>query len=63
MSYIVKQHVQKAYRIYDTTTDEYINLDLSRSSANQIARKLNLGSGFEGLIPDFFNKEYIVPYK
>jgi len=63
MSYIVKQHVQKAYRIYDTTTDEYINLDLSRSRANQIARKLNLGSGFEGLIPDFFNKEYIVPYK
>jgi hypothetical protein len=63
MSYIVKQHVQKAYRIYDTTTDEYINLDLSRSRANQIARKLNLGSGFEGLIPDFFNKEHIVPYK
>lgn len=62
MSYIVKQFAQ-AYRIYDTSKDEYINIDMSRSKANQVARKLNLGSGFDGFIPEFFNKEYVIPYK
>lgn len=63
MSYIVKQFAQRAYRIYDTSKDEYINIDMSRSKANQVARKLNLGSGFDGFIPEFFNKEYVIPYK
>jgi len=68
MSYIVKQYAERSYRIYDTSKDEFINIDLSRSRANQIARKLNLGSGFDGFIPDFFNKEffnkeYVIPYK
>ena len=63
MSYIVKEYAQKVYRIYDTSKDEYININMSRNRANQIARKMNLGSGFEGFIPDFFNKEYVIPYK
>lgn len=59
MSYIVKEYAKRSYRIYDTSKDEFININFSRNRANQIARKLNLGSGFEGLIPDFFNKEYL----
>lgn len=39
--------------IWDNSTDTPIELELNKQAANDMARKLNLGSGFEGHIPTF----------
>lgn len=39
--------------IWDKDQDLPIQLSLDKQKANDIARKLNLGSGFEGNIPAF----------
>jgi hypothetical protein len=58
MSYIVKQ-VGKKYHIHETEWDVTIPLNLTKANANQIARKLNLGSGFgSGPVPAFFCGEF-----
>lgn len=62
MSYIVKQFGAK-WKIYNTDTDQVINLSLSKEDANKIARKMNLGCGFGDWIPDFFNQEFPAVYK
>ena len=58
MSYIVKEYGRKQFRIFDTDNDEYINISFTKQKANEVARKLNLGSGFEGHMPPFFNVDY-----
>jgi len=35
----------------------------SKTDADRIARKMNLGAGFGDWIPDFFNKEFPPVYK
>lgn len=62
MSYVVKEFGVK-WRIYNTETDQYIEMELSKEEANKIARKMNLGSGFGDWIPDFFNIKYPAFYK
>jgi hypothetical protein len=58
MSYIVKQ-VGKKYHIHETEGDVTIPLHLTKVKANQVARKLNLGSGFGvSPIPSFFCGEF-----
>lgn len=54
MSYVVrKTEVKDQYMIWDKDQDIPIQLTLDKQKANDIARKLNLGSGFEGNIPAF----------
>lgn len=55
MSYVVKQTKQRKYMIYDNDKELYINMEMNKRDANTTCRKLNLGSGFEGFIPNFFN--------
>lgn len=58
MSYIVKQ-VGKKYHIHETEGGVTIPLHLTKVKANQVARKLNLGSGFGvSPIPSFFCGEF-----
>ena len=58
MSYIVKQ-VGKKYNIHETEWDVTIPLHLTKTKANEIARKLKLGSGFgSGPVPTFFCGEF-----
>lgn len=54
MSYVVKQ-VGRKYHIHETEWDTIIPLFLTKTDANALARKLNLGSGFGvGPVPSFF---------
>ena len=54
MSYVVrKTEVKDQYMIWDKDENKPIDLWLDKQRANDIARKLNLGSGFEGRIPSF----------
>lgn len=54
MSYVVrKTEVKDQYMIWDKDQDLPIQLTLDKQKANDMARKLNLGSGFEGNIPMF----------
>ena len=54
MSYVVRQTETKdLYMIWDNSTDTPIELELNKQAANDMARKLNLGTGFEGHIPTF----------
>lgn len=62
MSYVVKQ-VEKTYKIFDTKHQKFIEKSFPKKEADQVARKLNLGSGFGDWIPDFFNQEYPAVYK
>lgn len=62
MSYVVKE-VEKAYKIFDTKNQKFIEMKFSKKDADNVARKLNLGGGFGDWIPDFFNKQYDVVYK
>lgn len=62
MSYVVKQD-SKAYKIYDTKNEKFIQKSYEKQEADKVARKLNLGSGFGDWIPDFFNYEYDNIYK
>jgi len=48
-----KTEVKDQYMIWDKDQDIPIQLTLDKQKANDIARKLNLGSGFEGNIPAF----------
>lgn len=59
MSYIVTTSKVKTnrYDILETKTQTHINVLLSKTEANKIARKLNLGGGFgDSQIPSFFVK-------
>lgn len=62
MSYVVKQ-VGEVHKIFDTKSQKFIEKSFAKKEADQVARKLNLGSGFGDWIPDFFNYEYSVVYK
>jgi hypothetical protein len=62
MSYVVKP-VGEKYKIYNTSSNQYINMFFSKTDADRIARKMNLGAGFGDWIPDFFNKEFPPVYK
>ena len=62
MSYVVKEFGVR-WRIFDTNTNQYINMSLPKAEADKIARKMNLGAGFGDWIPDFFNKEFSKEYK
>jgi hypothetical protein len=54
VSYVVrKTEVKDQYMIWDKDQDLPIQLTLDKQKANDMARKLNLGSGFEGNIPTF----------
>jgi len=54
VSYVVRKTEEKdQYMIWDKDEDKPIQLSLDKQRANDIARKLNLGSGFEGHIPGF----------
>jgi hypothetical protein len=54
VSYVVRKTEEKdQYMIWDKDEDKPIQLSLDKQRANDIARKLNLGSGFEGHIPSF----------
>ena len=58
MSYVVKQTKNRKYMIYDTSRNFFIDLEMNKRDANTTCRKLNLGSGFGGFIPDFFNLKF-----
>ena len=62
MSYVVKQ-VKNTYKIFDTKHQKFIEKNFQKKEADQVARKLNLGSGFGDWIPDFFNQEFPAVYK
>lgn len=54
MSYVVKE-VQGKKGILETTTETFIVYDKRTDKEIQtVARKLNLGSGFNGWTPQFF---------
>ena len=54
MSFVVRKIKNSdKYYVWDKELNEPIELPLVKQEANQIARKLNLGSGFEGRIPTF----------
>jgi len=58
MSYVVKQTKTRKYMIYDTSRNFFINLEMNKRDANTTCRKLNLGGGFGGFIPNFFNLKF-----
>lgn len=54
MSYVVKE-VDGVRGIVETSTDTFIHMKKrSEKEVLDIARKLNLGSGFNGWTPEFF---------
>lgn len=56
MSYKVKQ-IKKRFFVVNTETNEVIEMPMQRQEANDLARKLNLGSGFaESPTPTFILK-------
>ena len=56
MSYKVKQ-IKKRFFVVNTETNEVIEMPMQRQEANDLARKLNLGTGFaEFPIPAFILK-------
>jgi hypothetical protein len=56
MSYFVKETENKEYVIVEKDTDVEIEVLHSKKETYDIARKLNLGSGFNGWTPSFFAK-------
>ena len=63
MSYVVKEINKDKYKIYNKDQDLYINMEMSKERAHELARKMNLGAGFGDWIPDFFNAAFPPVYK
>ena len=59
MSYIVKQTNPNSYVILEKDSDVEIEVPYSKKETYDVARKLNLGSGFNGWTPLFFAPRYI----
>lgn len=55
MSYILKEN----NTILEKETGHEIKITKSKKELNDVVRKLNLGSGFNGWTPAFFTIEYI----
>jgi len=56
MAYVVTQK-DKRWQLYNTESDEWIEINVSKREANKMARRLNLGSGFyQSPVPFFFQK-------
>lgn len=56
MAYVVTQK-DKRWQLYNTESDEWIEINVSKREANKMARRLNLGSGFyQSPVPSFFQK-------
>jgi len=54
VSYVVKKIKNtETFQVWDKELNEPIELVMTQKQANDMARKLNLGSGFEGNIPSF----------
>jgi hypothetical protein len=53
MKYTVRRH-GKQFKVYETSTKNYIQSYLDRDKAKSVAKSLNNGSGFNGEIPNFF---------
>jgi len=54
VSYVVKKIKNtETFQVWDKEQNEPIELVMTQKQANDMARKLNLGSGFEGNIPSF----------
>lgn len=54
MSYVVKEKEQNKFVILEKETDVEIEVPYSKKETNDVVRKLNLGSGFNGWTPTFF---------
>ena len=59
MSYIVKEVEPNSYAILEKESEVEIQVPHSKKEVYEIARKLNLGSGFNGWTPPFFAPRYI----
>jgi hypothetical protein len=56
MAYVVTQK-DKRWQLYNTESNEWIEINVSKREANKMARRLNLGSGFyQSPVPSFFQK-------
>jgi len=58
MSYIVKEVQPNSYSIIEKETDIEIQVPYCKKETFAVARKLNLGSGFNGWTPTFFAPRY-----
>lgn len=54
MSYVVKEKTQNGFSILEKETEVEIEVPYSKKETNDVVRKLNLGSGFNGWTPMFF---------
>jgi hypothetical protein len=56
MAYVVTQK-DKRWQLFNTDSEEWIEINVSKREANKMARRLNLGSGFyQSPVPSFFQK-------
>ena len=53
MSYIMKKG-ETGYNIFEKETETLIEIERTEKEVNDLCRKLNLGSGFNGWTPTFF---------
>lgn len=58
MSYKVHRNNEGSYDILEKDTDTVVMLSTVESRARDLCRKMNLGSGFNGWTPEFFNAKY-----
>jgi hypothetical protein len=56
MAYVVTQK-DKRWQLFNTDSEEWIEINVSKREANKMALRLNLGSGFyQSPVPSFFQK-------
>ena len=58
MGYKVHQNDDGSYDVLEKDTGSVVYLRTVESRARELCRKMNLGSGFNGWTPDFFNAKY-----
>lgn len=61
MSYKVHRNIDGSYDIFEKDTETMVTLRTIESRARDLCRKMNLGSGFNGWTPEFFNAKYPLP--
>lgn len=56
MAFVVTQK-DKRWQLFNTESEEWIEIKATKRQANAMARRLNLGSGFyQSPVPSFFQK-------
>ena len=52
--------IDGAFVVLEIPTDEILAKDLTEHESRVLCKKLNLGGGFDGFTPQFFNQRLII---